>query len=148
MNLIYLDYNCFQRGFDDLSQLRIHLESLACQEIFQRAEKKKIQLVWSFMHLDETMLCPISERSHEALRLSKICKMQIGPDNRILKKAESILREYRLSSKDAIHVACAMNVKADYFLTCDDEIIKRTKKYSGKTKIMNPVDFIRIEVIK
>lgn len=29
MDLIYLDYNCFQRRFDDYSQIRIQMEVLA-----------------------------------------------------------------------------------------------------------------------
>ncbi|MGK7918877.1 MAG: hypothetical protein AB4080_02550, partial [Trichodesmium sp.] len=58
MDLIYLDYNCFQRGFDDPRQTRIQMEALACQELFIRAEVGTIKLVWSFMHLDETNLCP------------------------------------------------------------------------------------------
>ncbi len=58
MDLIYLDYNCFQRRFDDPSQIKIQLEALACEEIFLRAEIEEIQLAWSFMHEDETLLCP------------------------------------------------------------------------------------------
>jgi len=45
MDLIYLDYNCFQRGFDDFRQMKIHMEALACQEIFIRAERNKVRLV-------------------------------------------------------------------------------------------------------
>lgn len=51
--IIYLDENCFQRGFDDQSQIRIQMESLACQEIFLRAENGQLDLVWSFMHQDK-----------------------------------------------------------------------------------------------
>ncbi len=40
MELIYLDYNCFQRGFDDPRQMRIQMEALACQEVFLKAERK------------------------------------------------------------------------------------------------------------
>ena len=58
MDLIYLDYNCFQRGFDDPQQVRIQMEALACHEIFVRAEGDKVRLVWSFMHEDETIICP------------------------------------------------------------------------------------------
>ncbi len=49
MALIYLDYNCFQRGFDDPRQVRIQMEALACQEIFIEAEKGDIELIWSFI---------------------------------------------------------------------------------------------------
>ncbi|NER96840.1 MAG: hypothetical protein F6J86_23825 [Symploca sp. SIO1B1] len=44
MDLIYLDYNCFQRRFDDYSQIRIQIEALACQEIFNWAENQTVQL--------------------------------------------------------------------------------------------------------
>jgi hypothetical protein len=40
MTLIYLDYNCFQRGFDDPRQVRIQMEAVACQEIFTQAQKE------------------------------------------------------------------------------------------------------------
>lgn len=46
-DLIYLDYNCFQRGFDDLTQTRIKIEAIACQEIFTQAERDKVTLIWS-----------------------------------------------------------------------------------------------------
>mgnify|MGYP001769342563 FL=1 len=56
MDVIYLDYNCFQRRFDDSSQIKIQLEAMACEEIFLRAEIEEVKLAWSFMHEDETLL--------------------------------------------------------------------------------------------
>ena len=49
MDLIYLDYNCFQRGFDDTRQIRIQMEALAYQEIVIKAEKGKVRLAWPFI---------------------------------------------------------------------------------------------------
>lgn len=46
-DLLYLDYNYFQGGFDDLEQTRMKMEALACQEIFTKAETKEVNLVWS-----------------------------------------------------------------------------------------------------
>ena len=83
MDLIYLDYNCFQRRFDDPSQIRIQLEALACEEIFLRAEIEEIQLAWSFMHEDETLLCPFPNRLNVAFILSTLCKIRIGPEDEI-----------------------------------------------------------------
>lgn len=40
--VLYLDYNCFQRGFDDPAQVRIQIEALACQEIFIRAARNEV----------------------------------------------------------------------------------------------------------
>ena len=145
MDLIYLDYNCFQRGFDDPRQLRIEMEALACQEIFVRAEGDQVRLVWSFMHEDETILCPFPERKYEVLRLATLCKVRVGPVEEIYKLAKSFQKKGGLSAKDAVHLACASCIDADFFLTCDDRLIKQTKRLKFETVVMNPVDYIRQE---
>ncbi|HHH41770.1 MAG TPA: PIN domain-containing protein [Chloroflexi bacterium] len=143
MTLIYLDYNCFQRGFDDPGQIRIRMEALACQEIFIQAEEGAVQLVWSFMHEDETMLCPFPERKLEVLRLATLCAIRVGPEEAIQEIAEAFQREGSLSAKDAIHLACASYVGADVFLTCDDKLIKRARRLDLEMAVMNPVDYVR-----
>ena len=58
MDLIYLDYNCFQRRFDDTSQIKIQLEALACEEIFLMAEDKRLVEVssWKTLTVRETVM--------------------------------------------------------------------------------------------
>jgi predicted nucleic acid-binding protein len=147
MDLIYLDYNCFQRGFDDPGQIRIQMEALACEEIFLRADGGEIKLVWSFMHEDETILCPFPERKYEALRLNALCKVRVSPREEIYKLAKSFQKKAGLSAKDAIHLACASYVKANFFLSCDDSLINQVKKLKLGIIVMNPVDYIRREGI-
>ncbi|GFP25943.1 hypothetical protein HKBW3S25_01427 [Candidatus Hakubella thermalkaliphila] len=146
MDLIYLDYNCFQRGFDDPRQIRIQMEALACQEIFIRAEGDIVRLVWSFMHEDETVLCPFPERKYEVLHLATLCKVRVGPQGEIYKLAKSFQKKGGLLAKDAIHLACASYIDADFFLTCDDRLIKQAKRLKLEIVVMNPVDYIRQEV--
>ena len=145
MDLLYLDYNCFQRGFDDPGQIRIQMEALACQEIFIKAERSEAQLVWSFMHQDETSLCPFPVRKYEALRLAALCKKRLGPKKKIYHLAKSFQDSSSLGVKDAIHLACAVESKANYFLTCDDRLIKQSKQLNLTLILSNPVDFIRQE---
>jgi predicted nucleic acid-binding protein len=145
MDLVYLDYNCFQRDFDDLKQVRIRMEALACREIFMKAEKGEIRLVWSFMHQDETILCPFPKRKYEVLRLSELCIVRIGPKDDIYKLAKSYQEKAKFSSKDAIHIACASFINADFFLTCDDRLMNQTRKLEFNTKVMNPIDYIRLD---
>lgn len=147
MDLVYLDYNCFQRGFDDPHQIRIQLEALACQEIFIRAEGDEVQQIWSFMHEDETILCPFPERKYEVLRLATLCKVRLGPEKEIYKLAQSFQEKGGLSAKDAVHLACAAYIKAGFFLTCDDRLIKHASQLKLGIMVINPVDYIRQEVI-
>ena len=35
------------------------------------------------MHEDETVLCPFPERKYEVMRLAALCKVRVGPEERI-----------------------------------------------------------------
>ena len=143
--LIYLDYNCFQRGFDDPRQVQIQMEALACQAIFSMAEQGQLLLVWSFMHQDETLVCPFPTRQQEALRLAGLCKVRIGPDEVIYEMAKEFQRRANLTAKDAIHVACATHSTAGAFISCDESLTRRARRLDLPLRIANPVDFIRRE---
>ncbi|MEY4519597.1 MAG: hypothetical protein RLZZ499_2197 [Cyanobacteriota bacterium] len=142
-DLIYLDYNCFQRGFDDLTQTRIKIEAIACQEIFTQAERNKVTLIWSFMHQDETLLCPFPQRKYAVLNMATLCQVKVPPKIEIVELAKSFQQQTKLSSKDAIHVAVAEHIKANFFVTCDDNLIKQAVKLSLQIAIINPIDYIR-----
>jgi hypothetical protein len=46
---IYFDNCCFNRPFDDQSQIRIRLEAESKLFIQQKVLEKKIELVWSYI---------------------------------------------------------------------------------------------------
>ena len=46
-----------------------------------------------------------------------------------------------VKSKDALHVACAVDAKCDYFLTTDDRILKKLKNFED-IAVINPLSFI------
>jgi len=144
MDLIYLDYNCFQRDFDDQRQVRIQMEAIACREIFMRAERGEIKLIWSFMHQDENILCPFLKRKYEVLRLAELCKIKVDPIEDIYAIAKSFQKKMGFSAKDAIHIACATYTSADFFITCDDKLERQAKQLKSKMKVLNPVDYIRL----
>jgi hypothetical protein len=148
MDLLYPDYNCFQRGFDDVRQTRIRMEALACEELFLLAEDERVKLVWSFMHEDETILCPFPERIDEVRRLSLLCDLRLGPEKDIHIMAKSFHQLAGLTPKDALHLASAFYIKADFFITCDDLLVKRAQRLNLEIKIMNPIDYVRHEVNK
>lgn len=143
MDLLYLDYNCFQRPFDDPSNARITTESLACQEIFTLAETGMIELVWSFVHQDETSLCPYTDRMEEAFRLSLLCAKMQGPTDSILQKAKELFSAQNLTGRDALHIASALESGATAFLSCDDRLLHRASRAQLQIELLNPLDYIR-----
>ena len=93
------------------------------------------------MHEDETILCPFPDRKLEVLKLASVCKLRIGPEEGIRKLAQSLQARAAVSARDAIHLACARFCKADFFLTCDDKLLKQARKLRLE-KPLNPVEYI------
>ncbi len=80
---------------------------------------------------------------------SRLCTHRIIPSPRILASARGLVKSVKIKPRDALHLACAETGKADYFVTCDDDLIRRfqRRRQTGKfgLKAINPVEFIRKE---
>ena len=96
-----------------------------------------MDIVSSDALLYENSLNPYDDRRvfvHTVLKKAKV--FQIISD-KILKRAQEIESE-GIRGCDSLHLACAEASEIDFFITCDDKIIKR---YNGKIEIKNPVEF-------
>lgn len=95
------------------------------------------------MHQDETLLCPFTQRKYAVLNMATLCQVKVPPKIEIVELAKSFQQQTKLSSKDAIHVAVAEHSKANFFITCDDNLIKQAVKLNLQIAIINPIDYIR-----
>jgi predicted nucleic acid-binding protein len=146
---LYCDMNVYNRCFDDQSQLRVRLETAAVEGIFALAEARRLMLIWSFMLDYENSLNPYEDRKEGVELLSRLCADTILPSPAVLNLARGILKSGKVKARDAVHLACAETAECDYFVTCDDALIRgferdrRMRKL--KVKAINPVEFIKIE---
>lgn len=140
---VYIDTSALNRIFDDQSQPRIYMESSSMLIVFMLIESGTIELVSSDVVLFENNSNPYEERqAFVSLCLQKAKHIQ--PINEsLLSRAQEIEKE-QIKGLDALHLACAEGLKVDYFLTCDDKILKR---YRGPIKLQSPVDFV-INILK
>jgi len=80
---------------------------------------------------------------------SQLSTHRISPSPRILALARGLAKSAKIKPRDALHLACAEARKADYFVTCDDDLIRRFQRRRQtarfKVKAINPVEFIRKE---
>ncbi|OHE54500.1 MAG: hypothetical protein A2027_01285 [Thermodesulfovibrio sp. RBG_19FT_COMBO_41_18] len=145
MKRLYLDMNIYNRPFDDQSQVRIRLETIAIYAILKMIKEDKFSLLWSFMLQFENSLNPYEDIRMEIEMASSLASEKIKMGEDILTAAKN-LESKGIKPRDAIHLACAIKGKADYFLTCDDKLIKKVKPIQGEIVILSPIDFIRLEV--
>lgn len=142
---LYLDMCIYNRPFDDQNDLRIRLETVACQLIFEKIQNNEFDLVWSFMLEFENAINPLVERRGEIIILSQLSRHIVEPSQDILYKAEEI-QKYSIKGSDSVHLACAELSNCSYFITCDDRIIRRSEKLGLCLVVCNPLQFIQKEV--
>jgi predicted nucleic acid-binding protein len=65
-----------------------------------------------------------------------------------VRKRATFLESLGIDSIDALHLACAEAGGAEYFVTCDDAIIKRAKRNQAvfKVAVRSPLAFALEEV--
>jgi predicted nucleic acid-binding protein len=135
---VYIDTSVLNRIFDDQSQVRIYVESSSILIIFMLIDSGAIKFVSSDVLLFENSNNPYEERqAFVNLCLQKAKHIQ-SINEAILSRAKEIEKS-QIGGLDALHLACAEKLKAEYFLTCDDKILKR---YKGSIKVQNPADFV------
>lgn len=137
---IYLDTSVYNRPFDDQTQPRIWLETLALALILQVVEAGEATLVISSVLEFENSRNPFSLRREWVERCLRQATTHQRVDEAIRRRAE-MLEKHGLKAIDALHVACAEAADADYFLTCDDRLLRKQRLISVKS--MNPLDFIQ-----
>lgn len=136
---LYLDNCCFNRPFDDQTQLRVNLESQAKLAVQAMILNKEHTLVWSYMLEYENAQNPYELRKDSIIKWKDLAEIRIEESESILTNAEKLVA-IGLKPKDAIHVACAAEAGCDYFLTTDRGILK---KKIDLVKVLNPLDFIK-----
>ena len=141
---IYLDNCCFNRPYDDQSQLRIQLETEAKLRIQENIRFDIYTLIWSYILDYENNKNVFQERKEQIEQWRKYAKIDIEEDVELLNLAARICR-HGIKNMDSLHIACAVKAKAEYFITTDDGILKKSKLVKN-VRIVDPIDFIK-EVI-
>ena len=139
---VYLDNCCFNRPYDDQSQIRISLETQAKLYVQDLIKNKELELVASYMLRFENEQNPYEIRRQaitEYIRNNTSVYIDHDKMEEVLKEATSIM-ETGIKKKDAIHVACAILAGCDCFLTTD---IRLLKYKTNKIIVETPVDFIQ-----
>ena len=138
---IYLDNCCFNRPFDDQTQISIRLESEAKLKIQEEIRDGKIRLVWSYILDYENDKNPFKERKTQIDGWKRYAIIDIQENNELLETADS-LSQQGIKKFDSLHIACAILSKSKYFLTTDDNILRRSKLIET-INVNDPIGFIK-----
>ena len=136
---VYLDNCCFNRPYDDQRNLINRMETEAKLFIQDLIRQQAVELAWSFVMDFENNDNPFEERRFRIGEWRKLAVADCDLNEDVLNQAE-ILMQIGLRQKDAAHIACAIYLKADYFVTTDRRILN---KPVVDIVLINPIDFVR-----
>lgn len=136
---VYLDTSVYNRPFDDQTQPRIWIETMAFALIVQMIEGEEVELVASSAVAFETSRNPDVVRQIWVNHCLGLARQTQLVDDSVAVRARQ-LAAGGLKPLDAVHLACAEAAGCDYFVTCDDRLIRR---YRGSTAAIDPAGFVR-----
>lgn len=137
---IYLDNCCYNRPFDDQSQFRIKVDTIAVLYIQNKIKNGFYQLTWSDILDFENGNNPFDDRRAAIEPWGNIATERISSDKKeIYDFADNLCEHYGLKLFDALHIACAIYAKDDYFITTDKKLFNTCL---AEIKIVSPSEFI------
>ena len=146
---IYLDLCIYNRPFDDQGQPRIVVETVEFMFLLEKAINKEMTINNSFVLEYENSKSPLIDRRDKIDDLLKIASEYVRYSERLENRAEEIEKR-GFMAMDALHIACAEAAKSDFFITCDDLLLRKGKANKDKLKvrIVNLMEFFSEEVFK
>lgn len=143
MVIVYIDTCVWGRPFDKPAP-RIKEEAEAFYKILRKADRREISIVASGVLDEETE--EIEDRIKRGLVKSLISysiteKLGYVPDT------YKELMKLGLKIPDASHIACAIELKAEYFISIDKRLLNKAERIMDKygIRICSPEEFLELE---
>jgi len=147
---VYLDTNIYFRPLDDQSDRRIRAETGAFLKIVDTAETGKIEIVSSdYVKFEiEQIIDPLKRKDVRGFERI-LSKANVASSRRLTALARAFASKCNIGSLDALHIAAACVGRADFLLTCDDEILENAvcietlaAEKGYRLKVRNPINYL------
>jgi len=140
---LYLDASALNRPFDDqsLPQNRVEAESVVV--ILEMVEQGKVELISSSVLVYENLMNPFIYRREYVASYLSMASVFVATNAALLERAREI-EQRGIAALDALHLASAEQAEAEWFITCDDRILRRRRR--GRLpvafNVSTPVEFV------
>lgn len=138
---LYIDLSCFNRPFDDQGQERIRRETEAIFNVLTRIIEGNDALVWSWILTFENARHPKVDRRDEIALWEGRAEKSVPLSPNLQKRARQIAQQ-GIAALDAAHLASAEAGGADVFLTCDDAVLRRSRRLGLALRVLSPVAYL------
>lgn len=137
----YVDLSCFNRPFDDQGQERIRRETEAVFAVLRRIVDGTDTLIWSWALTFENDKHPKLDRRDEIALWEQRAQTSVALTPAVKNRSQEFSRQ-GIPALDAIHLASAEIGGADVMLTCDDGLVRRSRRLRLALRVLNPVAYL------
>lgn len=140
MPIVYLDNCALQRPLDDRAQFRVRVEADAVTAILEAVEAGLIELATSAVLRAESSQARQYERRDFAKRTLALATHEAPASGQFPGRIQTYT-DAGLKPFDAIHLASAVAVRADYFCTTDDRLFRKAQQVNTEhTRVVTPLE--------
>ena len=137
---IYLDNCAYNRPFDDQTQIKISLETEAKRHIQRLITDKNIDLVYSYINRLENNDNPFTTRKNSINKFFEEADFFIDSGYaEIAEKKATAIMQSGIKARDALHIACAIEGRCNYFITTDKLLLRNS---FNEIVICSPIQFL------
>ena len=136
---LYLDTCCFSRPYDDMTDPIVYDEAQAILQIQEGISEGRFSLAWSYVLDIEVFNNPFLQRRYEVLLWGDIASYLVRRRTPEITSLSNVLQSRGLKFYDSLHVASAVDLYCDYFITTDRKILSAP---ISEIQVVGPVDFI------
>ena len=141
---IYLDTCCLSRLFDPPSQARIIREAETIRQLLAYLTGNHWHWITSDALLREVNRTPDLEERAQIKTWLTLAHQAVRVGTRETSRGQQ-LETLGFQKLDALHIACAESGEADIFLTTDDKLLRRAKRYHDQLdiRVENPATWLQ-----
>lgn len=139
---IYLDNCCYNRLFDDRSNIKNYLEREAVLIIMQKAFDGEFELVGSdILKIEIGKISNTEKRKNVEGVYNALVVDNIEIEDSIEKRAVEIRELSNIRAFDSLHLASAEE-GADVLITTDIRFLRNSQRLQPKIEVKNPIVFV------
>ncbi len=137
---VYFDICALKREWDDASQLRVRLEADAVTRLLQLARSGGLVMIHSAVHDAENAGNPNPNRRAAVEELLETIPLQPLDLEEFRDRVDQLERA-GITGPDAGHLAAAVMLGADAFVTTDDRLRSRAGRARLSLRVVGPIEF-------
>ena len=139
---IYLDNCCYNRLFDDRSNIKNYLEREAVLIIMQKAFDGEFELIGSdILNIEIGNISNPEKRKNVEGVYNALVAYNIEVNDSIEKRAVEIRELSNIKAFDSLHLASAEE-GADVLITTDIKFLRNSQRLQTKIEVKNPIVFV------